>query len=750
MPEHSVIGRRVHRVDALDKVTGKALYCADITLPQMLHGKVLRSPHPHALIHRLDTTKAQALNGVLAVITAADVPGYQDDGEMLAPGIPHLARKKVVFDGQPVAAVAAINPHITQEALGLIEVEYEELAPFFDVLANMKSGATLIHPNLCTLTLQQDQKGKETTPSNIAWRVEYERGDVDAGFKEANLILENTFRTQMVHQGYIEPMSAVASVDLDDKLTIWTPSQGIFGVRELLAKFLNLPLSRIRVVPVEVGGAFGGKTYQLLAPLCALMACKTGRPVKMEMTREEVFKASRPAPASLITVKMGVTKDGCITAASTVMVFDEGAFPERSYSSNAALTGLSHYNIPNLKIVGYDVLTNKVPAGSYRAPAAPSAAFAVESHMDLIARSLRMDPLQFRIRNAVVEGDPMTDGAIHPRIGFKETLEKMEEYLTQKGKQKGENRGRGIACGFWRGGVSCTSANVNVNPDGSVNLVVGCVDLTGSRTSLAQIVAEEFGIPFEDVVVVTGDTETAPYADLSVGSRTAYNMGLAVQRACQDAKAQLAHQSASMLGVEETEIEFFQGRVQVKGTPEKYILFKDLTRNSVIMQGEGPIVGRGSVGMPPYAPMFAVHMADVEVDKETGKVKILSYAAAHDIGLAINPTLVEGQIQGAVAQGIGWSLMEDYVFDKGVMQNATFLDYRMPTAADLPLLEPLLVEVRSEKGSYGLRPIGEPPIIPSLATIANAINNAVGVRLKELPMSPEALFWALQAQSESK
>ena len=746
MPEYSVVGRRMHRVDALDKVTGTALYSADIILPQMLHGKVLRSPHPHAVIRRLDTTTAQALKGVMAVITAADVPGYQDEAELVAPGIPHLARKKVVFDGQPVAVVAAINPHIAQEALGLIEVEYEELTPLFDVLENMEPDAPLIYPNLYT----QGPKGKDTKPSNIAWHVEYERGDVETGFKEADLIIENTFRTQTVHQGYLEPMAAVASVDLDGKITVWTQSQGIFQVREMLSEFLNLPLSRIKVVPVEIGGAFGGKTYQLLAPLCALLACKTGRPVRMEMTREEVLKASRPAPASLITVKMGVTNEGRLTAASTVMVFDEGAFPERSYSSNAALTGLSLYNIPNLKIEGYDVLTNKVPAGNYRAPASPQAAFAVESQMDLIAQALRIDPLQLRIRNAVVEGDLMTDGTVFPRIGFKETLERMAEYLTQRGKLEGENRGRGIACGYWRGGVSCTSANVNVNADGSVNLVVGCVDLTGSRTSLAQIVAEEFSIPFEDVVVVTGDTETAPYSDLTVGSKITYNMGLAVYRACQDAKAQLARQAAPRLGVESTELEFAQGCVRVNDKPEKFLTLIDLAHNSISVRGEGPITGRGSVGMPPYNPMFAVHVAEVGVDKETGKVKILSYAAAHDVGLAINPTLVEGQIQGAVSQGIGWALMENYIFDRGILQNTTLLDYRIPTTADLPFIETLLVEVSSEKGPYGLRPIGEPPIIPSLATIANAIHNAVGVRLKELPMSPEALFWALRAQGESK
>jgi len=746
MPEYSVVGKRVPRVDALDKVTGAALYSGDIILPKMLHGKVLRSPHPHAMIRHLDVTKAKALEGVMAVITAADVPGYKYKSELVFAGNPHLARKKVVYAGQPVAVVAAMNPYIAEEALSLIEVEYEELTPGLDILETMKPDAPLIYTNLYT----QGPYGKDTKPSNIAWRVEYRRGDLETGFEEADLIMENTFRTQTVHQGYLEPQAAVANIDLSGKVTVWTQSQGIFQVRALVAEFLNVPLSRIKVVPVEVGGAFGGKTYQLLAPLCALLAIKTGRPVRMEMTRDEVLKASRPAPASLITLKMGVTKEGRITAASAVMLFDEGAFPERPYSSNAAITGLGHYKIPNLKIEALDVLTNKVPSGSYRAPAAPQAAFAVESQMDLIARALGMDPLQLRIKNAAVEGDLLPDGTTFPRIGLKETLERMAKYLTQKGKLEGENRGRGIACGFWRGGVGCSSAHVNVNADGSVNLVVGCVDLTGSRTGLAQIVAEEFSIPFEKVTVVTGDTETAPYSDLAVGSRTTYQMGIAVYRACQDAKAQLARRASLTLGVESTEIEFAQGRFQVKGKPEKSVSLADLASNSISMRGEGPITGRGSVGVPPFAPMFAVHVADIEVDKETGKVKILSYAAAQDVGLAINPTLVEGQIQGAISQGIGWALMENYVFDRGVLQNTTLLDYRMPTAVDVPFMEILLVEVGSATGPYGLRPVGEPPIVPSLATIANAIHDAIGVRLKELPMSPEAIFWSLQPNIKVK
>ena len=738
MPEYSVVGKRLPRVDVLDKVTGKALYSADINLPNMLYGRVLWSPHAHARIRRLDVSRARALAGVMAVITAADGSGDQ------------LVREKAVFAGQPVAAVAAINPDVAEEAIGLIEVDYEELPPVMDVLESMKADAPLIHPDLHT----ENQTGQATTPSNISWHIELKRGDVEAGFREADVVLENTFRTQTVHHGYLEPRAAVAAIDLEGKITVWTGSQGIFAARAQIARFLNLPLSRIKVVPVEVGGGFGGKNTLLLAPLCALLSQKTGRPVKMVMTREEDLRASRVAPASVITLKMGATKEGRLTAVSATVIYDDGAFPQRRPSAEVgSIGGLGLYNIPNLKIEGYDVVTNKLPSVPYRAPSAPQAAFAVESQVDLLARALEMDPLELRIKNAVEEGDLMPNDVPFPKIGFKETLEKMAKYLEQRGKLEENNRGRGVACGLWRGGGGSSAAHVNMNADGSVVLIVGSVDLTGSRTSLAQMVAEEFGIPFEAVSVVTGDTETAPYSDITAGSRTTRQMGSAVYQACQDVKAQLVRLAVPQLGAEGVEpgdIEFAQGRVQLKKMPEKFVSLRDLARQSIGSSGDGPITGRGSVKVSQSAPMFAVQVADVEVDRETGKVKILSYVAAQDVGLAVNPTLVEGQIQGAVSQGIGWALMENYIFQKGVMQNATLLDYRIPTAVDLPFVETILVEVGSAAGPYGVRGVGEPPIVPTLATIANAIHNAVGIRLKELPMTPEVVFWALREQEKSK
>ncbi len=748
MAKYSVLGTRQSRVDALDKVTGTAIYAADINLPDMLYGKVLRSPYAHANICRLDVSKARALKGVEAVITVDDVPG-QKAGREFYSNYPCMARHKVVFAGQPVAVVAAMNQDIARKALELIEVDYEILTPVTDVVEAMKPDAPIIHPHQ-QANLNLASKAEEgSAPSNVAWHKEFGRGDVDAGFKKADIVLENTFRTQRVHQGYLEPRAAVASVGLGGRITIWTDSQSIFRVREFCAAFLDLPVSKIRVMPVEIGGAFGAKTPQLLSPICALLSLKSGRPVKIVMTREEDLITNHPAPDSTITIKVGADKEGHLIAVSATVIFDKGAFTERPSSMAAAVNGLSPYVIPNLKVDCYDVFTNKTPTGSYRAPSATQGAFATESQMDLLARALGIDPLELRLRNVASEGDLMLTASRFPRVGFKETLEKMKQYLSTRGKPEGENRGRGIACGFWMGGVGCTSAHVNVNADGTVALVLGVVDLTGSRTSLAQIAAEEFGIPFEGVTVVSGDTDTAPHSDVTVGSRTTHEMGAAVCRACQDAKDQLIQHAALLLKMKPSELVFANGGVGVAGVPDKFISLADLAKSAISGPGGGPVTGRGSVGTPQQTPMFVAHTADVEVDRETGKVRIVSYVAAQDVGFAINPTLIEGQIQGAVSQGIGWAIMEGYALHEGIIQNPTLLDYRLPTSLDLPSVDTLIVEVKSTTGPYGVRGVGEPPIVPCLATIANAVHSATGVRMRDLPMTPEAVFWALQGKGNS-
>jgi len=741
MADYSILGKRFPRVDALDKATGRALYSADISVPNMLYGKLLQSPFPHAKIRRLNINKAMALEGVMGVITASDVPDRKGKRTVFPP---LLAKDKVVFAGQPVAAIAAIDPFTAEEALALIEIDYEELPYVMDISEALRADAPRIFPDSSP---NMQSKDKDIIPNNVAWHAEFARGDIEAGFKEALIVIENTFKTQSVHQGYLETRASLADVDTNGRVTIWTDSQNTFLVRELCADFMDIPLNHVRVIPVEVGGAFGGKQFQPLSPLCALLSRKTGRAVKMVMARKEDFTATCPAPATSITLKMGVSCEGRLTAVLAELIWDIGAFPRGSITSlYGSFTGLSLYRIPNFRVKCFDVVTNKTPIGTYRAPSAAEAAFAVESQMDLLALALGMDPLEFRLINAVTEGDKAVDGSIFPKIGFIETLHKMKEHVSHISKPERKNQGIGIACGFWPGASGACAANINVNDDGSVALIIGSCDLTGTRTSLAQIVAEEFSIPLNQVTVTTGDTDTAPYSTFTAGSRITKQMGTAVYRACQDAKEQLIQLAASQLDVKPVDFEFINGQVRAKGTPEKGIPMSTLARISIIRSDKGPVTGRGSVGGNQDAPMFVVQRAGVDVDSETGKVKILSYASAQDVGFAINPTLIEGQIHGAIGQGIGRALLERYIFNQGVMQNANFLDYLMPTAADLCFFDTILVEIKSGVEPFGIRGVGEPPMIPTLAAIANAIHNASGVRLKELPMTPEAIFYALKDQ----
>jgi CO/xanthine dehydrogenase Mo-binding subunit len=750
MSEYSVVGKRLPRVDALEKVTGEAIFSVDVSLPNMIHGKVLRSPFAHATIVRLDVTKARNLDGVMAVVTASDVPGYKNRGELSFTQLPHLARNKVVYAGQPVAAVAAVSVEIAEKALDLIEVDYEELPPVLDPLEAMQPSSPLVHDILRTNIITDSQPDRDDKHSNIAYHFKINKGDLEAGFNEADIILENTYRTQKVHHGFIEPFAAVASVDKAGKVTVWTHSQGLFTARQMIAHFLALPTSQVKLVPVEIGGGFGGKTYQPVAPLCGLLAMKSGRPVRMEMTRAEVIKDSRPAAESIVTIKMGVTRKGLITAASASLTYDSGAYPEMSHGMFTSGNVLCQYKIPNVSIDTKDVLTNKVPSAYYRAPATPQSHFAIESHLDIIAEILDINPLQLRILNVAKEGDTQPNGEVFFRVGFKETLERMADYLQVKGRLEGKNRGRGIACGFWHGGSGGFGAYINVNNDGSVNLVLGVTDISGSRTSIAQIVAEELGLPIDQVRVVIGDTETGPWGSNSVGSLTVYSLSMAAYRACQDVKDQLSSLAAKRFEVDPSEIEFSEGLFQVKGDTEKSISFTDLARSTSVIFGKGPVIGRGTLDGMPSAPTLSVHAVDVEVDDETGKVRIISYAVAQDVGRAINPLSIEGQVQGAVAQGIGWALMEDYIFEKGVVQNATLLDYRMPTATDVPMIDVMIVEVPSPKGIYGLRHVGEPPMVPTLAAVANAVYNAAGVRFKELPMTPEVVLNGMKHHGETR
>ncbi len=744
MQTYAVLGKSVPRNDALDKVTGKALFSADVKLPGMLYGKILKSPYAHARIVRIDTSKAQALDGVKAVVTSQDVP--IQGGQKRPSNSRHVvfAQEKALFFGQPVAAVAATTPELAEAAIDLIEVQYEALPLVTDVLEAIKPGAALLHPGLHTEGLA----GRDPAPSNIALRVEFNRRDTSAGFEDADVVIEKTFRTQTIHQGYLEPRAAVADVSPDGKMTVWGSTQGSFVARQLLSEILELPLGKIRVVPMEVGGGFGGKNSLVAAPICAVLAQKARRPVRLVLSRAEDLTSGRPAPAAVVNLKLGATRDGQITAVSGSVMYNSGAFPQ-NLGADGIITGLGHYRIPNLKFDGYSVVTNRPPVGAYRAPGAPQTTFAMESAMDMLAEALGLDPIELRLRNIAKEGDLMPSDLPFPRLGFKETLEAVARHPRYQSKRQGKNVGRGVACGFWMGGVGSSAAHVNLNADGSVALVVGSVDLTGTRTTLAQIAAETLGIPYESVSVVVADTDTAPYSDITAGSRTTHQMGAAVYQACQDAKVQLVRRAAARLRVDPSEIEMVGGKLFAKSAPEKQVTLAELARAGNI-SSEGAITGRGAVGVPSRIPTFSVHVVDVEVDPETGKARVLDCLVAQDAGLAVNPSLVEGQMQGAVAQGIGWALSEEYFYVDGIMRNTTLLDYRQPTSLDVPFVETLIVEVPSPTSIYGIKGIAEAPLVPAMAAIANAMNAAVGVRLTELPMTPESVLRAVQAKSSGK
>ena len=749
MAKYDVIGTSLAKVDAPERVTGKAAYGADLDLPGMLWAKLVRSPHAHARIKKIDTSKAKALTGVKAVITASDLPHLPKGAtaplvgevsiDMSAIKEIVMASDKARYHGQVVAAVAATDPFIAEEAAGLVEIDYEVLPVVEDVLQAMQAGTALVHEDLHTL--EEATQEKSDQPSNISTHMVYTRGDVEAGFKAADAVVEKTYTTQMVHQGYMEPQACAARVEPNGKVTLWTSAQGHFTVRTQLVTLLGLPANRLNVIPMEVGGGFGGKALALFEPTAIVLAQKTSRPVKLVVSREEVLRATGPGAPAVITVKAGAKKDGKLTAISTTMRYDAGAFPG-SPVARGLLVGLAPYKLDNMRAEGYDVLTNKPRVQAYRAPGGTPAAFAVESLMDALAEEIGVDPLEFRQKNAAEEGDTLPLGMPLNRIGLTEMLSQIQKHPCWTTPLEGANRGRGLALGYWIGGSFTSSAEVKINPDATASIFVGTVDLTGTRTTILQMVADELQLDPKEITITVGDTDTAPFADLSGGSRITYTMSAAAHQASQDVLSQLRERAAEKLKVSGDDVEYKQKRFWAKNDPQNEVSLGDLARESVAW-GSGPIVGKGSTTRMQPAHSYAAHVADVEIDPDTGKATILRYTCFQDVGKAINPQQVEGQIQGGAVQGIGWALNEEYIFDNGELKNASLLDYRCPVALDLPMIETVLTEVPASEGPYGLRGVGEVPIVPPGAALANAIYRATGKRLYELPMNPERVFWAI-------
>jgi len=742
-PTYKVIGTRPVRHDGVDKVTGRAIYGADVQLAGLVFGRYLRSPHAHAKIKRIDTSAAERMPGVVAVVTGRDFPNLRDKIAELGEGsvnLQHLganclAQEKVLYKGHAVAAVAARSVHEAEAAVRAIRVEYEVLPHVTSVVEAMKPSAPLLHPELRTNAMGKlgDQ------PTNIGTHLHFAQGDVAVGFQQADVIVEREFHTASVHQGYIEPQVSTALWNADGHLTVWTSTQGSFTARAQTAELLQIPVSQVTVVPCEIGGGFGGKIAVYTEPVAALLSRKCGRPVKLAMTREEVFEGTGPTPGSYIRVKIGAKKDGRLTAAEAYLAYDAGAFPG-GVIGPGCMCIFSCYNIPNAVVDGFDVCDNKPKTQAYRAPGATQAAFACESAMDELAIKLKLDPLDFRLLNAAKEGTRRVDGPTYPRVGFVECLQAAKQSPHYQTPLTGKNRGRGVAAGFWFNIGLKSSVSGNVNNDGTVALMEGSTDIGGTRTSIAMQLAETLGIAAEDVHPMVGNTDEAGYTDVTGGSRTTFATGLAAYECGLDIRRQMCERAAILWETDAKNVTYADGQFTAPG---KSISFKELA--ALVPETGGPVVGRATVSPEGATNGFGVQIADVEVDPETGKVTILRYTVIQDAGKAIHPSYVEGQMQGGATQGIGWALNEEYVFDeRGHMTNASYLDYRMPTTLDVPMIETIIVEVPNPTHPYGVRGVGETPIIPPPATVANAIHAAIGTRLTELPMSPPKVWKSLQ------
>ena len=742
-----VVGTRPVRHDGTDKVTGRAVYGADIQLPGLVHGKILRSPHAHVRIKSINTERASSHPGVLAVVTHADLPWTDDRlmevGEDQVMSLRYLstavlADDKALHKGHPVAAVAASNPHAAEEALDLIEVEYEVLPSVTNVEDAMRPGAPVLHEDI---TAPEGLGFEAESGSNVAGHAQQALGDAEAAFAEADVVVEREFRTKMVHQGYIEPQTCTALWGQDGRLTIWNSSQGQFGMRDQICRVLDVPVSEVKVVPLEIGGGFGGKLRAYLEPVAALLSKKTGHPVKITMSRADVLEATGPTSGSYTRIKVGATKDGKLIAGKALIAFESGAYPGSSHNG-AATSMFSPYEIDNIHLDSYDVVDNMPSTAAYRAPGAPIGAFAGESVIDEIAEKLGIDPVELRLKNAAREGTRMANGVMHPCIGAVEMMEAVHEHPHYNEPLADEHTGRGVAFGSWGNGAGPACVIANLQTNGKFSLVEGSVDIGGTRTAVSQQFAEVLGIPVEDVMPQIGDTDSIGYTSNTGGSSVAFKSGYAAYEAAHDVKHQLIERAARVWETDAENVRYDEGTLSHVSDPELSMSYKEVAETANATGG--PIVGRANVTSTGAARAYAAMIVDVRVDPDTGKTDVVRCTAFQDAGIAIHPSYVEGQIQGGAAQGIGWALNEEYnMAEDGHMNNTSLLDYRMPTALDLPMIEAVIVEVPNPGHPFGIRGVGEAGIVPPLAAMANAVYRATGVRMTDLPMSPPAIAASL-------
>jgi CO/xanthine dehydrogenase Mo-binding subunit len=764
--EYGIVGKRTRRQDGLDKLVGRTRYAGDLTFAGLLHARLVLSPYAHARIVNIDTSAALKLPGVKAVYTSETLG--MSNPESSARTQSPLASKEVLWCGHPVAIVLAETEAAAEDGVDAVDVEYEPLEVVIDPVSAIQPGAPLVRIFVketsseiagggAHAAVSEDQVAdtdQEALSQNVSDKAHLHGGDIEAGWREAEVVVERTFKTSIVHQSYMEPQSITVVPDASgQRLTIWPSSQGMFAVRSGVAEALAIPERQVRVESTPIGGAFGGK-FGLIEPLAAAAASTSRRPVRLVFTRSEDLSAANPAPQSTITLKLGAKRDGTLVAMQGKVIFDTGAYAGSAVFLGGLILG-SSYRCPNYDYRCYEVMTNKVGVGAYRAPGAPQATFALESTVDELCQKLEMDPIAFRLKNGLKEGDPTLDHRTWPRIGLLECLQKAQEHplwakrLEQKdvpAELKGWKIGIGVAAGSWPGGTEPTAAACRLESDGTISVIVGTVDLTGSDTSLSLIAAQGLGMSADSVSVVHDNTDTMPYSGGTGGSKTTYSMGAAVLAAAQDARNQILTIASEMLEASSSDLEIEGDKVVVRGAPGKSVELKKIASASMQFAGRyEPVYGRGRAALKRSSPLYAVHVAKVAVDPDTGEVRVLDYVAVQDVGFAINPAEVEGQIYGGVTQGLGWALFERLVYDEnGQLLSSNFMDYALPHITDIPHFTSILVEVPSALGPFGAKGVGEPPVVPVGATIANAIFDAVGTRVTQLPITSERLFMAMQ------
>ena len=752
----TVLGARRPRVDAPDKVTGATRYAADGYVHGLLHARPVLASETHARIAGIDASAALEIDGVVAVLTAADLPIVTSGNDRTAEP---LARSEVVFAGQPVALVVAETETAAADGAELVVLDLEPLPAVVDVESAMEPGAPLARlvdeeetgGDLESIHAGGVGKGaedgeQEPLSGNVLDTVHRSRGDASAALESSAAVVSGTFRTPWVYQAYIEPQACTAWLEPNGTLVVSTSTQGSFVTRRELARAFGLPLDHVRVVAEPLGGAFGGK-FALVEPLSAGAALALGRPVRLTMTRAEDFQATNPASAQVSELRVGARADGTLTAIQGRMIVDRGTNAGWGVEGTTSFLVMGPYRWEAFDVRGYGVQTNRVTFGAYRAPGAPTAAYALESLLDDLARELALDPVELRHKNALVEGDVGVSGSPMPVIAVKEVLERIREHPLWQGRDElPEDEGVGFAVGFWPGGNEPAAAVCRVDADGTLTVVTSAVDMSGVMSGFALIAAEAFGVAPEDVRVVTADTANGPYSGASGGSKVTYTVGAAVLRAAEAARQKLLAAASEELEISPDDLEVVDGVVRAVGAPDRSITVEELASRTLRFGGRHePIEGHGGSAQTSGAPSVAAHLSHVRVDRETGAVRLLRHVIAQDVGRALDLGLVEGQMRGGAAQGIGWALFEELAHDAdGRLLTGSFLDYAIPTAEDVPEIETLVVEVPAPDGPFGAKGIGEAPVVAAPAAVANAVRAAIGKRLYELPMTAPRVWEALQ------